>query len=111
MHYEPWMLAAIDQAGYNGITDEHIATVAREIRLTGLTEISRQDFESACRRCGAMNEVENTYCKSCGAPLKIPAPGSQGPAASSAGGQAGYPAPSGNAASAQAGAAAQQQAG
>ena len=51
MHYEPWMLAAIDQAGYNGITDEHIATVAREIRLTGLTEISRQDFESACLRC------------------------------------------------------------
>ena len=67
--------------------------------------------ETACRRCGAMNEVENAYCKSCGAPLKIPAPGSRGPAASAAGGQAGHTAPSGNAASAQAGAAAQQQAG
>ena len=51
MHYEPWMLAAIDHAGYNGISDEHIAAVAYEIRLSGITEVSRRDFESACRRC------------------------------------------------------------
>lgn len=52
MHYEPWMLATIDQAGYNGITDDHINAVASEILKKGITQVSRQDFESACRRCG-----------------------------------------------------------
>ena len=42
MSYEPWMLAAIDQAGYNGIRNEHINAV----------EIDRSTFEAACRRCG-----------------------------------------------------------
>ena len=31
MTYEPWMLAAIDQAGYNGIREEHIIAVANEL--------------------------------------------------------------------------------
>jgi len=52
MPYEPWMLAALDKAGYNGITDSHIDAVASEILKTGITQVSRQDFESACYRCG-----------------------------------------------------------
>lgn len=52
MSYEPWMLAAIDQAGYNGIRNEHISAVAAELLHTGLTEIDRNAFEAACRRCG-----------------------------------------------------------
>lgn len=51
-YIEPWMLAAMDQAGYNGITDDHINVVASEILKKGITQVSRQDFESACRRCG-----------------------------------------------------------
>ena len=52
MPFEPWMLAAIDQAGYNGIRQEHIEAVAEQILRTGLTEVSRQDFDAACHRCG-----------------------------------------------------------
>lgn len=52
MHYEPWMLAAMDQSGYNGITDMHINAVASEILKTGLTQVSREDFNVACYRCG-----------------------------------------------------------
>lgn len=52
MPYEPWQLAAIDQAGCNGIRDDHIDAVAKEILRTGITEVSRQDFDATCRRCG-----------------------------------------------------------
>lgn len=52
MSYEPWMLAAIDQAGYNGIRNEHISVVASELLHTGLTKIDRSTFEAACLRCG-----------------------------------------------------------
>lgn len=52
MPFEPWMLAVIDQAGYNGIRQEHINAVAEQILQTGLTEVSRWDFDAACRRCG-----------------------------------------------------------
>lgn len=52
MSYEPWMLAAIDQAGYNGIRNEHISAVAAELLHTGLSEIDRSAFEAACRHCG-----------------------------------------------------------
>lgn len=52
MPYEPWMLEAIDQAGYNGIRYEHISAVAAELRHIGLTEIDRNTLETACRRCG-----------------------------------------------------------
>lgn len=52
MPYEPWMLAAIDQAGYNGIQDDHIDAVAEEILCTGITEASGQDFDTACRPVG-----------------------------------------------------------
>lgn len=50
MPFEPWMLAAMDAAGYNGIRDEHIDAVAEELRRTGLTEIDRGTFRAACRR-------------------------------------------------------------
>ena len=50
--FEPWMLGAIDEAGYNGIREEHRNAVAREILNNGLTEVSRSEFDRACRRCG-----------------------------------------------------------
>ena len=52
MSFQPWMLAAIDQAGYNGIRQEHIDAVAEEILRMGITEVSRREFDTACRRCG-----------------------------------------------------------
>ena len=47
--FEPWMLGIIDEAGYNGLTDEHIQRVADEILKMGITNVSRADFERACR--------------------------------------------------------------
>lgn len=52
MLYKPWELAAMDQAGYNGIRDEHIEAVAENLLRTGLMEIDRDTFAVACRRCG-----------------------------------------------------------
>ena len=48
MLFEPWMLAMMDQAGYNGIREEHIEEVAQEILSMGINEISYQDFDRAC---------------------------------------------------------------
>ena len=50
--FEPWQLAAIDDAGYNGIRDEHIERVAESLLLTGLTEIDRSTFDYHYRKCG-----------------------------------------------------------
>ena len=50
--FESWQLGMIDEAGYNGIRDEHIEKVADSLLSTGLTEIDRGTFESHCRRCG-----------------------------------------------------------
>lgn len=55
--FEPWMLAAIDHAGYNGIRDEHISEVGEAILKSGIAEVSRQDFEVACRHCGIAPET------------------------------------------------------
>ena len=55
--FEPWMLAAIDDAGYNGIRDEHINRVADEIYKTGLSEIDRDTFDYACRRAGVDSDL------------------------------------------------------
>lgn len=52
MRYEPWMLAAMDQAGYNGIREEHIEAVAQQILNAGITEVSRVIFDKACYHCG-----------------------------------------------------------
>lgn len=55
--FDPWMLAAIDDAGYNGIRDEHLDRVADEIYKTGLSEIDRDTFDYACRRAGVDSEL------------------------------------------------------
>ena len=55
--FEPWMLAAIVDAGYNGIRDEHLDRVADEIYKTGLSEIDRDTFDYACRRAGVNSDL------------------------------------------------------
>lgn len=50
--FEPWQLAMIDDAGYNGIQDEHIKRVAESLLATGFTEINRSMFEYHCYKCG-----------------------------------------------------------
>lgn len=50
--FEPWQLAAIDEAGYNGIRQEHIERVAKSLLSTGLAEIDRSTFEYHCKKCG-----------------------------------------------------------
>jgi len=50
--FSPWELAAIDQAGYNGIRDEHIEAVAEKLLAIGKTEIDRQIFNDACYSLG-----------------------------------------------------------
>ena len=52
MNNDGWKAAAFDRAGYNGIREEHIDDVAKELLATGKTEISRDDFDRACLRCG-----------------------------------------------------------
>lgn len=60
MLFEPWQLAAIDEAGYNGIRDEHIERVAEKLLESGLTEIDWQTFADACREC---NIDPNTFAQ------------------------------------------------
>lgn len=50
--FEPWQLAMIDDAGYNGIRDEHIEKVAHSLLSTGLTEIDCDTFNYHCHKCG-----------------------------------------------------------
>jgi hypothetical protein len=50
--FEAWQLAAIDAAGYNGITDDHIEDVASSLRSSGITEVNWETFEKHCRLCG-----------------------------------------------------------
>ena len=52
MSIEPWKLAMFDAAGYNGIRDEHIAAVAREIEKLPGDVVDTADFRSACYRAG-----------------------------------------------------------
>lgn len=56
MGFEPWMLAAMDDAGFNGITDEHIRRVAGELRKIGQAYIDRQTFDRACYTVGVNPE-------------------------------------------------------
>lgn len=43
--FEPWQLAMIDDAGYNGIRwDKHIDCVAVSLLSTDLTEIDRSTY-------------------------------------------------------------------
>lgn len=50
--FEPQQLAAMDDAGYNGIREEHIEHVANSLLATGLTEIDRSTFDYHCHKCG-----------------------------------------------------------
>ena len=50
--FEPWQLGLIDEAGYNGIREEHLEKVAASLLSTGLSEIDRDTFERHCRKCG-----------------------------------------------------------
>ena len=52
MAFEPWMLGAIDEAGYNGIRDEHLARVAEKLLADDKEIIDQDDFERACRMAG-----------------------------------------------------------
>lgn len=51
MGFEGWQLGLIDEAGYNGISDEHIDRVAGEIREMGVTCVDNEVFYQACRNC------------------------------------------------------------
>ena len=50
MAFEPWQLALIDSAGYNGIRREHLERVATEIEKLPQDVIGTDDFRAACRR-------------------------------------------------------------
>ena len=50
--FNPWQLAMMDGAGYNGIRDEHIDCVAESLLATGLTQIDQNTFDYHCRKCG-----------------------------------------------------------
>ena len=50
--FKPWQLAAMDDAGYNGIRDEHIDRVAESLLAADLTEIDRATFDFHCYKCG-----------------------------------------------------------
>lgn len=52
MAFEPWQLAMLDDAGYNGIRDDHIGRVTESLLATGLTEIDRATFDYHCHKCG-----------------------------------------------------------
>lgn len=50
--YKPWQLAAMDEAGYNGIREEHLEKMEQAIVDTGLHEIDQDTFDRCCNRCG-----------------------------------------------------------
>lgn len=50
--FEPWQLGMIDEAGYNGIRDEHIEKITETLRSEKLIDISRTTFETHCHKCG-----------------------------------------------------------
>lgn len=52
MGFEPWMLAVMDDAGFNGITDEHIRRVAGELQKIDRAYIDLQTFDRACYAAG-----------------------------------------------------------
>ena len=58
--FEPWQLAMIDEAGYNGIRDEHIEKVAESLLASGLTEIDRSTFE---RHSSLRRKLRKSSCK------------------------------------------------
>ena len=52
MTFEGWELAMIDEAGYNGITENHILRVVEELQSEGCTHVNQSAFRRACEKCG-----------------------------------------------------------
>lgn len=50
--FDAWQLAMIDEAGYNGINDEHISRLVQSLESTGQTYINSDTFERHCYKCG-----------------------------------------------------------
>lgn len=50
--YQAWELAAIDDAGYNGIREEHIERLAGALVQSGLSHIGNEEFRYYCHKCG-----------------------------------------------------------
>lgn len=50
--FEPWELAAIDTAGYNGIRQERIERLANALRSINCSELDQTVFEHQCFNCG-----------------------------------------------------------
>lgn len=50
--FSPWQLAAIDEAGYNGISQEHLEKVARSMKRFGVKSVDLYTLKDHCRRCG-----------------------------------------------------------
>ena len=46
---ETWQLGMLDEAGYNGIRDDHIERIAESLLSTGMTVSDRTTFEYHCR--------------------------------------------------------------
>ena len=69
LRFEPWQLAAIDEAGYNGIRDSHISKICDSLRMFGITEFDQTVFEEHCYRCGidpanfTQEDLENLQSK------------------------------------------------
>ena len=51
MYFEGWELALIDEAGYNGISEDHIHRVADAIRAERPACVTPTVFANACMRC------------------------------------------------------------
>ena len=49
--FDGWQLGLIDDAGYNGIRDDHIERVAREIENMGVSYVDNAVFNRACMNC------------------------------------------------------------
>ena len=50
--YSAIHLAMIDEAGHNGIRQEHIDRLVSAIVQSGVTHIGNQEFAYFCRKCG-----------------------------------------------------------
>ena len=52
MHFEGWMLAAMDEAGYNGVEEKHIERVTNKLRESQDGSFSMPRFKRACSEEG-----------------------------------------------------------
>ena len=67
--FEPWQLAMIDEAGYNGIRDEHIDKIAESILSSADDQINDTIISRHCYKCGInpynldSNDIIKIKCK------------------------------------------------